>query len=97
MRPVVPETPRLTPAEIRALPDGAKVLVRWCGGNGPWFYTLRHQSYNGAPPFGVQVYTPRDGAPDLWAGTLLEWDHEQRWQERLLEEVWLPDPTVDYA
>jgi len=31
----------LTQAEVNALPNGAKVLILWSGGNGPHKYTLQ--------------------------------------------------------
>lgn len=93
----VPDTPLLTPAEIRALPDGAKVLVRWCGGNGPHLYTLRHRSYDGEPPFDVCGYATLSDGSETLVGVILSWDHELQWQPRplthMLEEVWLPDPA----
>ena len=30
----------LTAERIRELPDGAEVVVTWCGGNGPWPYRV---------------------------------------------------------
>jgi hypothetical protein len=30
----------LTAEQIRDLPDGAEVVVTWCGGNGPWPYRV---------------------------------------------------------
>jgi hypothetical protein len=30
--------PSLTQAQVDALPDNTRVMVKWCGGNGPWEY-----------------------------------------------------------
>jgi hypothetical protein len=37
----------LTVAEIRALKEGAEVVVTWSGGNGPWRYRISVE--NGLP------------------------------------------------
>lgn len=43
-----PTTKPLTPEEIMALPDGARVVVVWDGGNGPYEYVVSRDERPGA-------------------------------------------------
>lgn len=92
----IPTTPLLTPADIRALPSGTEVLVQWSGGNGPWLYEITPKSYDGQPPFFIEAYSVHKnrphGYPDqrIYVGTLLSWNHEEVWGQRMHDKVWLP-------
>ena len=91
MRRSVPATPPMKPSEIRALPDGTKVLIRWIGGNGPHPYTLRMRSCDGKPPYTVYgCYEMPDGR-ETESGEVLSWDHEARWGDYPSDHVWLID------
>lgn len=95
--PPAPDRPTLTPTEIRALGHGARVLIQWCGGNGPWLYELRHESFDAEPPYTVMAWSIHEnrphGYPDQYhpVDPVLAWDHEETWGERMLDKVWLPD------
>lgn len=39
-----PERKQLTQADVDALPEGARVWVKWSGGNGPHLYTVSIRS-----------------------------------------------------
>lgn len=99
--PATPGRPPLTPAEIRALPERARVLIKWSGGNGPWLYELRRhvdsEGSVGKPPYTLNAWSIHEnrpyGRPDEFneVETVLPWNHEEVWGERMLHKVWLPD------
>jgi len=37
----------LTREEVNKLPNGTKVIITWCGGNGPHKYIIQRGSYGG--------------------------------------------------
>lgn len=92
----IPDSSPLTPAEIRALPAGSEVLIQWSGGNGPYLYEIVPESFDGKPPFFIEAYSVHKNRPHGYpdarhnVGTLLGWNHEVHWGQRMLDKVWLP-------
>lgn len=75
--------PLLTQSEVDALPDGARVVVTWCGGNGPHEYTLRHHENLG--PCALTKWQDEDPAERyryLYDGKLRPVGSE-RWHNRV--------------
>jgi len=57
-----PEYPPLSTTEIQALPEGARVLVAWSGGNGPHEYRVH---WHRGEPYAQTEEEHRQGRVDV--------------------------------
>jgi hypothetical protein len=55
----------LTVEQIRALPDGAEVVITWDGGNGPWPYRI------------LVDFAGERRVESVYADALLKWDDQR--------------------